>query len=408
MNKLIPKIDNFQEVMRTKMKYFLQILIGLLLLNSCQQKQEVVKEEPKSLSINFAAGLEEEDGKPKLVGISWDAEEAIYIGSGTYSKLVGYKNKILCFYENNGVISMVKGSGDAKEWGEPKKVAEYKDGAAITPGPLVLKNGDIICFYVDSPLEDYKDYFRVMMTRSTDEGESWSAPKRLFQAGNNFKAGCWEPAACQVKSGEIYLFFSNELPYGDSNEQEVTMLMSTDGAKQWSKPEKLVFKKSRRTGAPAVMTLPDGNGMLLLVDEGPEENTAEKQKPVMLFSAIEDKWERPLTVHNDTRWDPFIRSLDKETFAASPSLGRLSTGETVMSVSYNEHNRKEPTIAVFLGDPTGKFFTYKTEPFDIPSEVKAHWSSVYVLGGDKVAVAATTTLKKKSGIWLKLGSLEFK
>ncbi|MCM8526482.1 MAG: glycoside hydrolase [Lentisphaeraceae bacterium] len=393
--------------MNKNVRFCLQLFISILILGSCQQKV-VVEEKPRSLNIDFAAGLEEEEDKPKLVGINWESEEAVYIGSGSYSRLVGYKNKILCFYEDNGVISMVKGSGDAKEWGQPKKVAEYKDGAAITPGPVVLKNGDILCFYVDSPLEDFKDYFRIMMTRSKDEGESWSDPVKLFQAGNNFKAGCWEPSACQVKNGAIYLFFSNELPYGDSNEQEVTMLMSTDNAKKWSKPEKLVFKKSRRFGAPSVMTLNDDKGMLLLVDEGPDENTAEKQKPVMLFSTIEDKWERPLTKTAETLWDPFIRSLDKETYAASPSLGRLSSGETVMSVSYNEGDRKEPLIAVFLGDPSGKFFTYKTEPFKLAPEVRAHWSSVYILGGDKVAVAATATLNEKQGIWLKLGTLEYK
>lgn len=394
--------------MRIKILSILNFVVSVFVLSSCQQPPPpVVKEEPKSLNINFAAGLKEDDGKPKLVGVSWDKEEAVYVGAGSYPRLVGYKNKTLCFFEDNGVISMVKGDGDGKSWGQPRKVAEYKDGAAITPGPLVLKNGDILCFYVDSPLEDFKDYFRVMVTRSKDVGETWSKPQKLFQAGNNFKAGCWEPAACQVKNGEVYLFFSNELPYGDSNEQEVTMMMSANDGETWSSPEKLVFKKTRRTGAPVVMTLGDDKGMLLLVDEGPEENTLERQKPVMLFSTIEDKWDRPLTKTAGTRWGPFIRELDKETYAASPSLARLSSGETVMSLSYNEGDRKEPNIAVFLGDSTGKFFTYKSVPFDIPGEVKAHWSSVYILGGDRVAVAATTTLKEKAGIWIKIGSLVY-
>lgn len=395
--------------MKIKTFYLIHFLMMISLLTSCQQEQPVVvAEKPKPLNINFAAGLDKDDGKPKLVGISWNEREPVYVGAGTYPRMLGYKNKTLCFYENDGIISMVKGDGDAKEWGEPQKVAEYRSGAAINPGPVVLKNGDILCFYVDSPLEDFKDYFRIMVTRSKDMGESWSKPKKIFQAGNNFKAGCWEPSACQVKNGEVYLFFSNELPYGDTNEQEVTMLISKDEGESWSSPEKLVFKKSRRVGAPSVMVLGDDKGMLLIADEGPEENTSEKQKPLMLFSSIEDRWERPLTSQAGTRWGPFIRELDKETYAASPSISRLSSGDTVMSVSYKAGDRKEPTIAVFLGDSSGKFFTHLSEPFSIPSEVKAHWSSVYILGGDRVAVAATTTLNEKSGIWVKVGSLVFK
>lgn len=389
--------------MRKVALYILLVLFYSVFLASCQQEQPVV-EKPKSLSINFEAVLEKDNEEPKITGIDWDYENPVFVGSGSYPRLTGYKNKVLCFYEDNGVISMKKGDGEAKEWGEPVKVAEYKDGAAISPGPLVLKNGHILCFYVDSPLEDYKDYFRIMLTRSKDEGETWSKPEKLFQAGNNFKAGCWEPSACQTKAGDIYLFFSNELPYGDNNEQEVTMLVSKDGGVKWSKPEKLYAKETRRMGAPAAMTLGDDKGMLLLVDEMPEETTHEKNKLLMLFSTVEDCWERPLTLKNETVWDPFISSMEKETYAASPSISYLSTGETVLSLSYNESGRKEPEIAVFVGDRTGKFFTHKSAPFKIAPEVKAHWSSIYVLGGDRIAVAAATTLNDKQGIWLSFGN----
>jgi len=383
---------------------FIFVIINFLILTSCQQ-EVVVKEKPKSLTIDFAAGLGGEEEKSKIVGLNWDYENPVFVASGAYPRLLSYENKILCFYENNGIISMKIGDGEAKSWGEPIKVAEYKQGAAITPGPLLLKNGDILCFYVDSPLEDFKDYFRIMVTRSTDQGKTWSVSKKLFQAGNNFKAGCWEPSACQVKSGEIYLFFSNELPYGDSNEQEVTMLLSEDNGEKWSKPEKLLAKETRRFGAPSALTLKDDEGMLLVVDEAPEEQTHEKNKALVLYSTTEDKWERPLTKKNETVWGPFISTLDKETYAASPSISYLSSGETVLSVSYNEGDRKEPSIAVFIGDKEGKFFTHKSEPFQIASEVKAHLSSVYVFGDDKVAVAATTTLNEKTGIWISFGDL---
>ena len=383
-------------------------LISLsLLLGACQTKKPVEKK-PESLEINFAASLEKEEEKPKLTGINWDYENPQFLVAGAYPRLIGYKTNVLCFYENNGIINMLKGDRDAKEWGEPTEVARYKDGAAITPGALVLKNGDIICFYVESPLEDFKDYFRIMMTKSKDEGKSWSEPVKLFQAGNNFKAGCWEPSACQVKNGNIYLFFSNELPYGDTNQQEVTMLTSKDNGDKWSAPVKLFFKPTRRIGAPGVMTLDDDKGMLLVVDNGPEENTLEKQKPVMLFSTVEDQWERPLTKEAETFWDPFIRPLENETYAASPSISRLSTGETLMSLSYKDSERKEPGIAVFLGDKNGKFFTNKSEAFQLPSDVKAHWSSIFVLGGDRIVVAATTKIKDKEGIWLSFGEVEIK
>ena len=67
-----------------------------------------------------------------------------------------------------------------------------------------------------------------------------------------------------------------------------------------------------------------------------------------------------------------------------------------------------PEIAVFIGDKEGRFFTGKSSPFKLPPGVEAKWSSIYVLGGDKVVVAATTTIKGKEGIWLSFGNTQVK
>src|SRR5581483_10129655 len=92
--------------------------------------------------------------------------------------------------------------------------------------------------------------FAIQMKLSEDEGRTWSAPRLLYEAGANGGVGCWEPAAVQLASGELQLYFANEKPYPATTEQEITRIRSFDNGGSWGAAERASFRLQHRDGMP--------------------------------------------------------------------------------------------------------------------------------------------------------------
>jgi hypothetical protein len=43
----------------------------------------------------------------------------------------------------------------------------------------------------------------------------------LYSGGSEWSIGCWKPAALQLPSREIQVFFAGEAPYRESDKQEI-------------------------------------------------------------------------------------------------------------------------------------------------------------------------------------------
>ena len=107
-------------------------------------------------------------------------------------------------------------------------------------GALELPDGDIVL-----PLSDVPAYQQVFCVRSSDGGQTWSAPRLIASAnGHEFE----EPAPLILRSGRIILMLR------DNASRIMHAVFSDDGGVRWSRP-----RATGITAYPAhLLSLPDG------------------------------------------------------------------------------------------------------------------------------------------------------
>ncbi|KAK4096320.1 glycoside hydrolase family 93 protein [Parathielavia hyrcaniae] len=79
--------------------------------------------------------------------------------------------------------------------------------------------------------EGNPSWFRITVCRSTDGGRSWSFLSQAFEKPAPY--GLWEPFLRLARGGEVQLYFSQEV---DEDDQDTMVIRSTDGGETWSAP----------------------------------------------------------------------------------------------------------------------------------------------------------------------------
>jgi hypothetical protein len=371
---------------------FFSVLFTLIFFVSCGSKRPPAKQKPKALAIDFSSSAGLQKPEVRITGVEWDVSSKRLLTEGIFGRLLKLDDRVLCFYEDNASIHVKSGDLDLTGFGESVKLADFPGGLAVNPRGLLLGNGEVLCFYVESPIEDLKSYFALKVIKSLDKGKTWGAPVKIYQAGNHYKSGCWEPSAIQLSSGEIQLFFTNEYPYGQTNEKEISLVKSTDNGGSWSIPEKIVFKKNTRSGAPSPIIL--NSQVFLAYMQESEEKSLKKGKPFIakLGSGVEP-------------WRPFIRDLKSEVEGNIPSLEQLPGGETVLALQLVDEGEKDPYMVVYFGSKEAKYFTHASEPFPRTKGVPSVCNSVYVKGHSVITAVTSTEIDGKRGVWLIDGNI---
>jgi hypothetical protein len=286
---------------------------------------------------------------------------------------------------------------------------------------LQLRDGTILCFYnvrprhrrskgettrerdsstADEPARPYT----ICLARSNDGGKSWQSPETLYEAGAEFTNGCWEPVAIQLPSGEVQVFFSNEGPYRQSDEQEITLLRSTNNARTWSAPEKISFRPGGRDGMAVPVLLRNGKGLAFAIeDTGLNGNF----KPVIVFTSLKDNWRSGVREPgNANRWSALQKMLPSKTSASAPYLRQLASGETLLSVQQSETGEMETArLTVYIGNEDARDFASPTEPFPAKESAAQLWNSLFVKNADTVIAVSETSIDGQPGIWSVEGKL---
>lgn len=179
--------------------------------------------------------------------LEWNAATLSLIQSnGYYGRIIRLKNgQMLCGFDFERKIWVRHSANDGRTWQKSVEVAAWPFGRLTNTELLQLRNGSLLCFYNErprppsalrnqnnapqTPVEAHP--YAICMARSDDNGQTWQKPETLYRAGSEFTNGCWEPAAIELPSGEVQLFVSSEGPYRNSDEQEITLLRSTHGAR---------------------------------------------------------------------------------------------------------------------------------------------------------------------------------
>ncbi len=297
---------------------------------------------------------------PALPSLEWDPASLVLVREGgNYARMVRLQNRdILCSYDRGGKVYVSRSADGGRTWGEEALVCASAWGIATNADLLQLASGGVLLAWNERPT-DGTHPFAIQACRSRDDGRTWSAPVLVYEADTRFENGCWEPAAIQLPSGEVQLFFANENPYRQSAEQEIALVRSLDQGTSWSAPVRVSFRAGHRDGMPSPLLLRHGRGIAVAIEDDGLDGAF---KPVIVSSSLADTWRECVDGTSPRRWGALRTPLASAVYAGAPCLRQLSGGETVLSY-HCASGRREPEMQVVLGDDEARGFAAPSVPF---------------------------------------------
>ena len=347
-------------------------------------------------------------------GIVWDYSTLKKVSATTpetkyaaYARMIQLADKtLLSIYESDGNIVVTKSADLGKSWSAPIPVALKANGINMSvPDILQLKDNSLLACYNGRPyLIDPSRKFNIKTKRSTDGGLTWTDEKLVYEAGYQFENGCWEPSAIQLPSGEIQLFFANEGPYTQSDEQNISLVRSVDNGSNWTKkPETASFSAKKRDGMPVPVLLHNGQDIAFAI----EDNGSGNFKPCIIKNTLQENWAKTVDATSDHRTYALAEKIGDDIYAGAPYLRQLKTGETILSYQGTEGRVNKMDFAdmkVVVGNSSASDFRHKSTPFIIPDDKSCLWSSLCILDDDTIiAVTSTNAYSNTSEIWMVKG-----
>lgn len=331
--------------------------------------------------------------------VVWDKSTLVQVArGGSYARMVRVAGgDILCCFESRGAAMLTRSADDGATWSRPQVVATAPSGTASNPELLVLADGKILYFYNERP-NDGVHHFTIQVSASADNGRTWKRLSTAYTADTVSKNGCWEPSAIQLPSGEIQLFFANEYPYQDSDEQEITLLRSFDGGRTWSAPKTISFRPGHRDGMPVPLILADGKGIVVAIEDN---GYTPMFTPAIIHTSIEHNWNQSYAgAASPRRWRA-INAPTSVEWGGAPYIRQMPSGETILSFQ-SSVGRDYPQMVVYVGDPNARNFGGRSVPFDVPLGQGGWWGSIFI----KNATTVTAVSSFSGGVWAIDGHLQ--
>lgn len=364
------------------------------------------------MACNKENGITEEREVPAIkqnidgIRIAWDYSSMVKIAPADgrtiaycgYSRLIQLRNnRLACVYETSaGNVELVFSDDLGLTWSVPQIIfAKENNINMAVPDLIELSDHSLLIACNPRPLEPYSDdrKFGIKVRKSTDGGENWLDEQLLYEAQSTFNNGCWEPSFAQLPDGEVQLFFSNEGIYTSSDEQNISVLRSTDNGNNWTEePEIIGFRQGRRDGMPTPLVLEDKGEIIVAI----EDNKVGQFKPGIYHEKITDNWTDGYVSADDNRRDyhPLEDPFEEAVYAGGPYLARLKTGDVLLSYqsTWNRSDLWDRSCQhIEIGDDSGRQFKNRSVPFKIPLSKWGLWNSVSVIEDGSVPVALTST-----------------
>ncbi|MGV8964197.1 MAG: exo-alpha-sialidase [Candidatus Saccharimonadaceae bacterium] len=322
-------------------------------------------------------------------------------------------NSLLVFYENGkGDILSKRSLDEGVTWSVPNVAYEsyfYENQKQSTkinianPEFIQLKNNDLLLACNLRPAKNDVYPFSIAVKRSIDEGYTWETEQVIYKAHNHFRDGCWEPAFLALPDGTLQIYYANEFPYTASDEQEISMLSSSDNGVTWTSKAKIVsFRKNHRDGMPVPVL--DGKNIALAI----EDNIAGQFQPFIVIGKINDNWTTHVTGESDNRHFALTNPLPEKVYAGAPYLIKTDIGLYILSYQTTENrtdNWEQSTMEVVVSKTTSNFKN-PSHPFNVPLNKEAKWNSLTDLGKGEIAALSSTNLQsQKIGVWMIKGKI---
>lgn len=387
-------------------------MYGICVL-SCSADQSLESDNPIDPE-NPYSEIETEDPVPGI-RIAWDYTTQTQISKENelsyngYARLIQLSDEsLLVTYESNGNV-LVKRSNDlGSSWSEAIYVATYNEGVNMaTPDLLLLENGNVLLCYNPRPGETaaISKRFLIKTILSTDGGMTWDDDQIVYEGDTKFENGVWEPTLLQLPSGEIQLLFSNENIYQSTNEQNISVLRSTDNGITWTKePEIASFRSGSRDGMPSPIYLQNKNEIVYSIEDNGSNN---EFKPYIIRNSISENWSQIVGGNSENRSYALKEPIEDSEHAGAPYLAQLLTSETLLSYQGTENRNgnslNNAEMRVAIGDDSVKNFDRITTPFIIPENSSSLWNSIAVLKDNSVVALTTTNAfssTKSAEVWM--------
>tara|TARA_R110002049_G_scaffold302258_1_gene494981 strand:+ start:45310 stop:47067 length:1758 start_codon:yes stop_codon:yes gene_type:complete len=381
------------------MKIIYRLLLSTVTIISCAKNND-----DDTNNDNSQEPVEIVETKEAITGsrITWDFTTKKIIsdvndsGYNGYPRLIELQDSsLLVTYESRGNILVKKSTDGGETWSAPITVAPFSEGVNMaTPDVIQLQNGNILITYNPRPSASAlpSKKFLIKTILSSDGGLTWHNDQVVYEGDTVFENGVWEPSALQLPSGEIQLYFSNENIYQSSNEQNISLLRSQDNGITWSTEPKITsFRAASRDGMPSPLYLEDQNTIVYSIEDNGINN---QFKPYIVRNTIDENWSETVKGNSTNRSYALLNYLDDSEYAGAPYLARLSSGEVLLSYQGTDNRSgsdiNNADMKVLVGSNNATNFNRTTVPFIIPQGKAALWSSIAVLEDDTV-VALTTT-----------------
>lgn len=331
--------------------------------------------------------------------VVWDKSTLVQVQpGGSYARMVRVAGgDILCGYECAGKVCISRSADEGKTWTEPAVVAIAPQGHVTNSELLELANGHILYMYNERP-NDGVHRFTIQVAVSKDNGRTWKHLSKVYEAGVEFHKGCWEPAAIQLPSGEVQIFFANEFPYKHTTEQEISMCRSFDNGRTWTEAKPISFRANRRDGMPSPLFLKDGKSIVVAIEDN---GYTLMFTPTIVRTSVEDNWKTCATAASPNRWSAIKKPTNVE-WGGAPYIRQMPGGETILSFQSSVGCDK-PQMVVYVGDETARNFTGRSVPFVVPSDQGGWWNSLFV----KNPTTITAISSCNGGVWAIDGHIEY-
>ena len=315
--------------------------------------------------------------------IFWDMNSRTTVfAHGGYARIIQLQDgRLMATCESNGIdISFSNDMG--KTWCAPIKIVTNKNNTPnCVPDLIQLKDGTIIVAYNPRPSEPFTAdrKFGIRCKRSTDNGVTWSDEIFVNDASHTFNDGCWEPSMLELPSGELQLYYADEGPYTNSNEQQISMRRSQDGGLTWGSVNRIAFRSGYRDGMPVPVLLNDRNTIVVAIEDNgwPGYNDF---FPTTVRCDISKNWKRYCVTGDSENRD---KTLDLNycplAKGGAPYIRVLPWGETVLSWQSTYNHGQNNTMFTAVGNSDAREFKAMSNPFVTSDSERVLWNSLAVV-----------------------------
>lgn len=274
-------------------------------------------------------------------------------------------------------IYLHRSTDNGQTWSAPEKILDKTKTwlshgwYRFTNADMVrLQNGWILFTWSSNANPETNNNCQVFVMISKDGGQTWGDPITVL------RGRCWEPQIVQLPGGELELLVSSEAYWWDTQRnnlfQEIVCARSTDNGETWTTQKRASYNPGKRDGMPVQVVLQGNKGILYSY-----ESIGSDKNPSISWRPLDGEWD-------SADWD---EQVDDRRWVCTTIQGgcapyaiQLETGEVVVCghLAQNGEVWQTNRTQVCVGDNTGHNFGSRTMPFaSLPYGEGAYYSSLF-------------------------------